>query len=419
MRFKTLISKINIRVLSWALYDFANTIYSMNIITLYFALWVTVDKGGEDILYSIAFSTSMVLAAFFEPILGAYSDYLGRRKPFMVFFTVLCCLFTASIGIPDRLFFGLVFFVIANFSYQLAAVFYTAILSNVSHKGNIGRVSGLGVGLGYVGTIVGLLMVKPFVHMYGRQGAFIPTAVLFLLFSLPSAFFIKEEKLKRIVFHLSAVFEKSVGRLKETFQEAKKIPMFKSVFFASIAFFSAVNTTILFMGVYTKKVMGFTQDEITFFFIGCAVFAIASAFVFGFLVDRSSVLKAFRLVILLWIIGLSAVLLSVNKSMFWMAGAFIGVCLSATWVVCRVLVISICPKEKLGEIFGLMGLISKCSAIVGSLIWGGIVWGFGPLGIFKYRIAIAVQVLCMIFVLFVARSVYKYIDKSQIKEIMA
>lgn len=403
------------RVFSWALYDFANTIFSMNIITLYFALWITVDKGGEDILYSIAFSISMILSAFLEPVLGAYSDYVGRRKPFMVFFTVLCCISTALIGMINQLFLGLLFFIVVNLGFQLAAVFYTAILSNISHKGNIGRISGLGVGLGYVGTIVGLLMVKPFVNMYGRQGAFIPTAVLFFTFSLPAIFYIKEDASGRIALDLRSVFEKPWNRIKQTFAEAQKLPEFKSIFCAGLAFFAAVNTTILFMGVYTKKAMGFSQNEIIFFFIGCTVFAIVSAFCFGFLVDRSSAFRAFKLVLFLWIIGLLLVLCSTNKLMFWIAGIFIGVCLSATWVVSRVMIIAIFPTEKLGEIFGLMGLISKLSAIIGSLIWGGIVWGFGFLGVYKYRIAIGVQVMFMIFALFAARDILKSIDKSGIK----
>ncbi|RKY40810.1 MAG: hypothetical protein DRP85_07860 [Candidatus Makaraimicrobium thalassicum] len=96
-------------VFSWALYDFANTIFAMNIISLYFALWVTVDMGGEDILYSCAISGSMFLAALAAPVMGAISDRLGRI-PFLVFFTAACCVATALIGLTDRLFSGLLFF---------------------------------------------------------------------------------------------------------------------------------------------------------------------------------------------------------------------------------------------------------------------------------------------------------------------
>src|SRR3989338_2477925 len=91
-------NRLSKSIVSWALYDFANTIFSANIISLYFALWVTIDKKGEDILYSITLSISMVLAAILEPLLGAVSDIYKKRMPFLIFFTVQCCIFTALMG---------------------------------------------------------------------------------------------------------------------------------------------------------------------------------------------------------------------------------------------------------------------------------------------------------------------------------
>ena len=71
----------NITIFSWAMYDFANTIFSMNVISLYFALWVTVDMHGADIMYSVAVSGSVLLAAISAPILGTLSDRLQRKMP--------------------------------------------------------------------------------------------------------------------------------------------------------------------------------------------------------------------------------------------------------------------------------------------------------------------------------------------------
>lgn len=402
--------KNNLRAISWAFYDFANTIYSMNIITLYFALWVTVDKGGEDILYSIAYSTSLILSAFLEPILGAYSDSVGQKKSLMSFFTVTCCVFTALIGVLDSLYAGLLFFIIANLSYQLASVFYTALLKNVSDHSNVGRISGLGVGLGYVGSIVGLLMVKPFVNAYGRQGAFVPTAVLFFVFTIPCLIFVQEEIRKKISFRFKTVWVNSIGRIKETFAQCQKKPALIKLSWAGLVLLSAVNTIILFMGVYTKKVMGFTQDEIIFYFIICTVFAIGSAFVFGMMADRLGTYKIFHLVLMSWIIGLTFVLLSVNKRLFWIAGSLIGISLSGTWVIGRVIIVSLFPREKLGEIFGLFGLLTKLSAVLGSLVWGTIVFSFASLGIYKYKIAVFVQVVFVLIALLIVRRIKQYLQ---------
>ena len=170
-------------IFSWGMYDLANTIFTINIITLYFALWVVVDKGGRDIYYSIAIAVSMIFAAISEPIMGAISDRRQKRMPFLIYFTLLSILFTFLMGFTNSLFWGLTFFAIANFGYQVGIVFYNSLLPEIADKNEIGKVSGFGISLGYVGTIIGLLLVKPFVDAGGRQGAFIPTAIFFLLFS--------------------------------------------------------------------------------------------------------------------------------------------------------------------------------------------------------------------------------------------
>jgi len=405
--------KINLRVVSWAFYDFANTIFSMNIITLYFALWVTVDKGGRDIYYSIAFSLSMLIAAVLEPVLGAFSDKVGLKKPFLAFFTFLCCIFTALIGMFDTLLYGLMFFVVANTGFQLANVFYNALMSRVSKQENIGRVSGFGVGLGYVGSILGLLMVKPFVSHFGTQGAFVPTGILFFIFALPCLLLVREEKADK-VFSFENFLEHSTARIHETLGQIRQNRNIQRIFLLGAFFLSAVYTIILFMGVYSIKVMGFGQNEIITFFIVCSFFSIASAFVFGQLIDRANVFNVFKGILLLWIVGLMLAVLAFQQWIFWIAGAVIGVCLSATWVLCRVMIIQLSPEEKLGEYFGIFGLLSKFSAMIGSLLWGCVVWGFEFLGIFRYKIAIGIQILFVALALWMTSKVnLKILSKGQ------
>ncbi|MBT3856239.1 MAG: MFS transporter, partial [Nitrospina sp.] len=77
-------------IFSWGLYDFANTIFSMNVISLYFALWVTVDHSGQDILYSTALSFSMLAVALSVPVFGTLSDTTGNRRVPLIGLTLLC-----------------------------------------------------------------------------------------------------------------------------------------------------------------------------------------------------------------------------------------------------------------------------------------------------------------------------------------
>jgi len=369
------------------MYDFANTIFAMNVVSLYFALWVTVDMKGEDILYSWALSGSMLLAAVSSPIMGAISDRLGRRIPFLMFFTLICCAFTALIGLINKLVLGLLFFAVANFCYQTAVIFYNALLPQISPKGQIGRVSGYGVSLGYCGTIAGLLLVRPFVLRYGRQAAFIPTAILFLLFSLPCFLFVKDSLIEtkdQFGLQIGRAFKK----IKETFLNIKQYSGLFNFLIAAFITLNAINTLIVFMSVYTKKVIGFTDSEIITFYIVSTVFAILSSFVTGFITDRFGSKRVLSIVLGLWCISILLVVISFSKTAFWILGPLVGMCLGATWTSARALVVDLSPPQMVGEIFGFYGLVGKSASVIGPLIWGVCVWGFGFLGILKYRLAI-------------------------------
>ena len=187
-------------IASWAFYDFANTIFSMNVISLYFALWVTVDHGGQDILYSVALSGSMFAVAISVPFFGAISDQTGKRVFPLTILTIISVVATALIGQSSQLLVGLFLFIIANYCYQSALVFYNGMLPDVARQSNVGMISGYGVALGYMGSIAGLLLVRPFVEAGGRSAAFLPTAILFLSFSIPCFFFVKDPNPKP--FHI-------------------------------------------------------------------------------------------------------------------------------------------------------------------------------------------------------------------------
>ncbi|MGB2706319.1 MAG: MFS transporter [Candidatus Omnitrophota bacterium] len=398
-------------IFSWAMYDFANTIFAMNVISLYFALWVTVDMKGEDILYSWALSGSMLLAAVSSPIMGAISDRLGRRMSFLMFFTVICCAFTALIGLVNKLVLGLLFFAIANFCYQIAAIFYNALLPEISAKGRIGRVSGYGVSLGYCGTIAGLLLVRPFVLRYGRQAAFIPTAIFFLLFSLPCFLFVKD-RLAAGMGKFEIRIADSWRRVKETLTHIREYPGLFNFLIAAFITLNAINTIMVFMSVYTKKVIGFANSEIITFYIVSTVFAILASFVTGFITDRFGAKRTLSVVLGLWCIGILLAGVSFSKTLFWIVGPLVGICLGATWTSARALVVDLSPPEMVGEVFGFYGLIGKSASIIGPLIWGVCVWAFGFLGILRYRLAILSLLLFLVAGLIILQKVPNSKEKT-------
>lgn len=376
----------------------------MNIISLYFPLWVTVDKGGADILYGFALSLSMVLVAISMPLFGAYSDRVGRRMPLLIGLTLLSVLFTGLIGVFDNLTLGLIFFVLANYGFHAALVPYDALLPRVSKGYSVGKVAGIGVALGYVGAISGMLMVKPFVSAAGREASFLPTAFLFLIFSLPCFFVIREGKKKVSAFSFAAV-SKEIAKIKSTLANTAKHPGLRRFLIANFIYCDAVNTVIAFMSVYAYQVMGFNDSMIRILLIVSTIFAIAGSLIFGWATDRMGAKKSLVTVLIVWIGGLMLAVVSFSPFMFWAVGPIVGIALGGTWVSARALVVDLSPPEKIGEIYGLYNMGGKFGFILGPLVWGMIVWAFGGVGILKYRIAIGSLLIFLAGGLYLLRKV--------------
>jgi UMF1 family MFS transporter len=265
-------------IVSWALYDFANTIFSANVIAIYFPLWLTQELGGADIHYSLALSASMVAVALTMPLLGTLSDKWGTRKPLLFLFTIICASATGALGPWASLPFALCCFVLANYAYHGGLVFYNALLPAVTGEGTMGRVSGLGAAFGYLGAICGVIMVIPFVSGRlwrwdvpflsggGNAAAFLPTAFLFLIFSLPLFLWVKEDEISKI--------RKEEG-LWRALIKVKDHPQILRFLLARFLYLDGINTVIVFMSIYLVNVAGFSgKGEVQTFFVCSTIFAI-------------------------------------------------------------------------------------------------------------------------------------------------
>ena len=392
-------------IASWSLYDFANTIFSMNVISLYFALWVTVDHGGQDIFYSAALSGSMFAVAISVPLFGAISDQTGRRRGPLTLLTIISVIATALIGQASQLWAGICLFVIANYCYQSALVFYNGMLPAVSRHSNVGMVSGYGVALGYMGSIAGLLLVKPFVETGGRPAAFLPTALMFLIFALPCFFFVKDPDPKPFRIDTGKAFR----TLKNTLVNAAQYHVLLKFIGIHFLILDVVNTVIAFIAVYAHKVIGFTDSQITTFLILSTTFAMLGSWLIGQQVKYKGTVPSYWTVLCLWLAALTLIVVSPGESLFWVVGPLAGMGMGGVWVVSRTIVVELSPPEKVGEFFGIYGLAGKMASIVGPLIWGSVVWLFQDTQTLKYRAAIFSLLLITIITLILFGRLQKHI----------
>ena len=392
-------------IASWSLYDFANTIFSMNVISLYFALWVTVDHGGQDIFYSAALSGSMFAVAISVPLFGAISDQTGRRRGPLTLLTIISVIATALIGQASQLWAGICLFVIANYCYQSALVFYNGMLPAVSRHSSVGMVSGYGVALGYMGSIAGLLLIKPFVETGGRPAAFLPTALMFLIFALPCFFFVKDPDPKPFRIDTGKAFR----TLKNTLVNAAQYHVLLKFIGIHFLILDVVNTVIAFIAVYANKVIGFTDSQITTFLILSTTFAMLGSWLIGQQVKYKGTVPSYWTVLCLWLAALTLIVVSPGESLFWVVGPLAGMGMGGVWVVSRTIVVELSPPEKVGEFFGIYGLAGKMASIVGPLIWGSVVWLFQDTQTLKYRAAIFSLLLITIITLILFGRLQKHI----------
>jgi MFS transporter, UMF1 family len=439
---------------SWALYDFANTVFSMNIATLYFAAWLVADLGHSNTLYAMVNGIASALVVVSIPVFGAISDGTQRRKPWVVGFTLIACVSTIVMAIlgqaglpligegvtgsgfrlpvsPGIALFGvLAAFTLANYAYQGAQPFYNAMMPELVPVDHRGRLSGMGAALGYVGSITGVLLTfpfftgqmpilgaipgrvigflrsaVPFTTHGGRVSTFVPTALLFFLFSLPLFLFCRDHNVihgkKRIAWR------EAFRDVRNTLDEAKKYPGALRFILTSFLYQDAMGTIIANMALYAIFAMGFVKGSEATLFVILTVPAVIGAYAIGRLVDRFGPKRTLSWVIGCWILLLISMIIVPTRGAFWIVGACIGLIYGGVATAERPLLLSLVPDVEAGRFFSLMVLSSRAAAVVGPFIWAFAVDGLTPsMGVgFAYRAGVLTVAIGMALALWMLRGV--------------
>ena len=369
-------------VAGWALYDLGNTLFSFNVLSLYLPLWVVNDMGGRDSDYGLANSLSMGLMFLTAPLIGALSDQARGRKPFLIATTVTCVAFTTLLG-QGGVLATLAFFVIANYFYQAGLIFYDALLPVVSTPENRGRVGGIGVGVGYVGALIGvglgLLILSG--DPTAKPLVFHLTSSLFLLFALPCFLLVREPANPDARPFGPAAVRAAVGQLRQTARRVRGYPGLGRFLVGRVFYADAANTLIAFLGIYVTKEVGFGEQETQLLLLVGIATAAVGGLCWGPVVDRWGPNRTLDGVMLLWLatFGLAAAIggLKLPGWLFWLAGPLAGIALGGTWAADRPLMLQLSPPRYLGQFYGLYAMVGRFAAIVGPLLWSIIVDGLG------------------------------------------
>lgn len=402
---------LTIPILSWAFYDFANTIFSSNINTVFFPFYTDEVIGTTEArqqvastFVSYANAVASFLLVMFSPLFGVWIDRTGYKKRFIVWFASISIVATFMMGIfggiqSDSLLWGVplsyalvvISFVIAKFFFNSSLVFYDSMMSDLGTPQEMPLISGFGVAVGYLGTIVGLL-----VYLIVSDGdyykAFIPTAILYLLFSLP-LFFINKDK--PIPKHLRVKGNFFDG-YKEIIQTFKDMKSHKPVLTFMIAYFfinDAIATTIAMMAIYATVIVGFSSGQFIILYLVSTISAVIGSFIFGYIAKRIGAKNGVTIVAVLMIVSLIISVFAFDQWMFWISGSMFGISLGSMWVTSRTLIIELTPEDKRGQFFGLFAFSGKVSSIIGPVIYGTITYQLQDYGPLASRIALSTLIV--------------------------
>lgn len=382
--------------IAWCLFDFANSPFPTIALTAFGAPYFTnvlVGKGGLTLgplhvgqasAWGLTISLSMLLVTLSAPLLGAMADGRGNRRFLLLLHVVLCVFATTGLGFlkPGHALGAAALYVVANYAFEAAYVFYNAQLADLAEPGREGRLSGQAWALGYVGGLLALLLCLPLVpKTYNAQAAehagavFWVVAAWYAVFSLPALLWVRDGPARD-----TETENRGTSPWQRVFLTLKTLRSTPVIAFFLAAYFlynDGIVTVIEFVGVFTKEVLEFTPPENIALFLILNGIAAPGALAFGYVLDRWGGPKTIRLTLLIWLVVCAGVALSDSRQGFWPVAVLAAVVIGSTQASSRALMAQLAPRHRMTEYMGLLAVGGKASAIVGPSVYGFIADGVG------------------------------------------
>jgi len=397
------------RALSWAFYDFANTIYSALVVSFAIALHLKEFTGVERYTF-LTMGLSLLASGLFLPVAGEVSDRTGRSKLYLIVMTLACCLACAAIGVARVGWLILALFFVANFCYNSSLAFYDSFLPTLAPREKLGLVSGIGVGLGYAGTAFALPIGYLVLGWYRSAGAehelaplFALAGALFLAFSVPMFLWVPERRVRKPGRPDVKLVPLAYRRVMTTL---RALPRHRAVLLFLLGNFflvDALNTGIFAYAPYVVNVFGLDRQATMLWIIPFSLGALVLGVLGGRLSDalgaRRTMLSAGVSVAAAMLICALATSLPVFMASFILLG---GYGLATVWVAGRKLLVELVPAGQVGKYFGLYNVGHKLS-MVGVVVFGlladvrvsGIHAGGYRLGLLAQMPSLAAGLVCI------------------------
>ena len=384
------------RMIAWCMYDWANSAYSAIVLSFVFAPYflnhVVGDEVRGTVLWSNAITASAILICILSPVIGAFGDKGGRRRMWLFLFSAIAIVASAGMwGVTphtDSILLALVLLAISNAAFELAYVFYNAMLPEVATPERLGRVSGWGWALGYFGALVAMgivffLLLDPDPPLFGLDAqAQEPVrltapfaAVWFLVFMLPLVIWGPPDRPTGL--GTGTILREGFGELWQTIKGLPKTPSIAWYLVAHMIYIDGINTLIVFGPLFAAGSFGFSATDVLLYGISFFVAAGAGSLALGWAEDRIGS-KPMLLISLALVTGTMGVTAFVHDAtVFWILSMVLAFFLGPVQSVSRSLMARLAPEETRTQLFGLYALAGRATAPLGPALLGIVVASYG------------------------------------------
>lgn len=395
---KTSVKENYTALISWAIYDWANSPFAVLIQTFVFAAYfvnsIATNEATGSAQWGTITSISAFVVAFVSPIFGAIADNSGGRKIWLGAFTLLCIIPTALMWylLPssDYVWPALWLVGIGAIGAEGAYIFYNSMLPELAPPSQLGRWSGWGWGLGYAGGMAALIIaLLAFVNGSSSwfpldestsapvRATFLLTAAWYALFCLPLFFFVPRSPPSTKSMKTAA--GDGIFQLWSFLKEIRQYKNIVRFLIAKMFYVDGLATLFAFGGIYAATTFGMDQHEVLLLGIAMNLTSGLGAASLAFLDDRMGSKK----VILISIVGLiipgTLAIFAAAKWQFWVLGMLMCLFVGPVQSSSRAMMARMAPVHMRRQMFGFYMLSGKATAFFGPLLYGWITYATGSL----------------------------------------
>ena len=377
-------------ILSWCFFDFANSAFTTIIITIVYSVYfrniIAAGRADGDRLWALGNTISQVLVLLSAPLLGAIADYSAFKKRFLFISYVLCVTFTSLLAFTGtgEILFALAIFIVANFAFSSGENLIASFLPEIAKPEDMGKISGFGWALGYVGGLLSLVLCFPFLKQgFGLENAGnlrmtnLVVAAFFLIAGIPTFLWVKERKKASDLPPGASYVSVGFARIRDTFSHLRRFrELFKFLILFGI-YNCGVTTVVVFAAIYAVETIRLTPAQFLFFFLITQISASVGAFIFGLAQDRIGPKRTIYATLTIWLLTIAGAYFARDRITFYVVGNLAGLGLGSSQSAARALVGLFSPAEKSAEFFGFWGLFWKLSTAIGPLVFGLLSSGTG------------------------------------------